>query len=104
LSQGGTLLATSAQHKGIGTIIRHHHEAYDGSGFPDGLSGEQIPLGSRIINLASFIDNVHSVDTGKESEYQINCKVAAGMGTLFDPALTLAASRAVKEMLENQDT
>ena len=100
--KGEELLATSAQHKGIGLLIRHHHEAFDGSGFPDGLSGEQIPLGSRIINLASFIDNVYSVDSGKETEYQINCQVAAGMGTLFDPALAHAASRAVKEMLENQ--
>jgi len=34
------------------TIIRHHHEQYDGSGYPDGLSGEAIPLASRIISIA----------------------------------------------------
>ena len=30
-------------------IIRHHHERWDGSGYPDGLAGEQIPLGARIV-------------------------------------------------------
>lgn len=36
----------------LATIVRHHHEAWDGSGYPDALSGEQIPLASRIIRLA----------------------------------------------------
>jgi len=38
--------------KSISTIVKHLNERWDGSGFPDGLSGEQIPLGSRIIALA----------------------------------------------------
>jgi len=37
-------------------IVRYHHEYYDGSGYPDGLSGEQIPLGARIIGLAEDYD------------------------------------------------
>ncbi|MBI5591379.1 MAG: response regulator [Deltaproteobacteria bacterium] len=37
----------------VGTIIFSHHENYDGSGFPDGLMGEQIPLGARIIHVAA---------------------------------------------------
>lgn len=36
--------------------IRHHHERYDGSGYPDGLAGEDIPLGARIIHLADALD------------------------------------------------
>lgn len=40
----------------IGFFVRHHHEAFDGSGYPDGLSGEQIPLCSRIISLADSYD------------------------------------------------
>jgi HD-GYP domain-containing protein (c-di-GMP phosphodiesterase class II) len=46
----------SAEAKKIGFIIRHHHEAFDGSGYPDGLSGEQIPLCSKIISLADSYD------------------------------------------------
>ena len=37
---------------GIERIVRHHHEAFDGQGYPDGLKGEQIPLGARIITVA----------------------------------------------------
>jgi HD-GYP domain-containing protein (c-di-GMP phosphodiesterase class II) len=33
-------------------MIRHHHEAFDGSGYPEGLKGEQIPLHARIISVA----------------------------------------------------
>ena len=37
-------------------IIRQHHEHYDGSGYPDGLSGEDVPVGSRIIAIADAYD------------------------------------------------
>ena len=37
-------------------IVRHHHEAFDGTGYPDGLKGEDIPLGSRILRLADSYD------------------------------------------------
>ena len=36
--------------------IRHHHENFDGSGYPDGLAGEHIPIGARIIMIADTID------------------------------------------------
>lgn len=37
-------------------IVRHHHEAFDGTGYPDGLKGEDIPLGSRLLRLADTYD------------------------------------------------
>ncbi len=40
----------------VATIVRHHHELVDGSGFPDGLAGEMIPLASRIIAVADAFD------------------------------------------------
>jgi response regulator RpfG family c-di-GMP phosphodiesterase len=40
------------------TLIRHHHETYDGNGFPDHLRGDEIPLGSRIICVANEFDNL----------------------------------------------
>lgn len=42
--------------RGAGLLIRHHHETFDGSGFPDGLKADQIPPGARIIAMADFID------------------------------------------------
>jgi len=41
-----------------GILIRHHHERYDGNGFPDGLAGQNIPLGARIISIADFVDRM----------------------------------------------
>lgn len=41
---------------GAVALIRHHHESYDGSGYPDGLSGDDIPLGARIIAVADSFD------------------------------------------------
>ncbi len=39
-------------------IVRHHHERYDGKGYPDGLAGEEIPLGARILRVADAYDAV----------------------------------------------
>ncbi len=38
--------------------IRHHHERFDGAGYPDGLKGEEIPLGARIIHVADALDSM----------------------------------------------
>jgi putative two-component system response regulator len=38
--------------------IRHHHERFDGAGYPDGLCGEEIPLGARIIHVADAVDSM----------------------------------------------
>ncbi|HLA18107.1 MAG TPA: HD domain-containing phosphohydrolase, partial [Dehalococcoidia bacterium] len=44
----------------MSSIIRHHHERFDGAGYPDGLAGEAIPLESRIISAADTFDAVTS--------------------------------------------
>lgn len=45
----------------VAQLIRHHHEAFDGSGYPDGLQGEQIPLPARILSLADSYDAMGSL-------------------------------------------
>ncbi len=42
----------------VAHIIRHHHEKYDGTGYPDQLSGDKIPIGSRIIHVADAFDKI----------------------------------------------
>jgi putative two-component system response regulator len=44
----------------IRPIMRHHHEKWDGSGYPDGLKGEAIPLGARIISVVDVFDALHT--------------------------------------------
>ena len=51
------MAATIAEFRGpVELAIRHHHENYDGTGYPDGLAGEKIPLAARIIMIADTLD------------------------------------------------
>ncbi len=54
---GQQAVAMIVSMRGAGRLIRHHHERFDGEGFPDRLAGEAIPLGARIIAVADFLDH-----------------------------------------------
>lgn len=71
---------------GILPLIRSHHEAFNGSGFPDGLRGEAIPLGARLIAIADFIEkSARSVEQNRAVYALMNARYHAG--TLLDPQL-----------------
>jgi len=73
--------------RSVGTLIRHHHENHDGSGFPDGLSGAEIPLGARIIALADGFDREISGNPA-DNAFETACEsLAQKLGTRFDPEL-----------------
>jgi len=55
---GERVLSNFSYLKEILPMVRHHHEAFDGSGYPDGIEGEKIPLGARIIGLFNHFDNL----------------------------------------------
>src|SRR6185503_15718088 len=57
---GASLVATMSGLKDVVPAIRHHHENWDGSGYPDGLSGTSIPFAARIITFADTIDAMTS--------------------------------------------
>jgi response regulator RpfG family c-di-GMP phosphodiesterase len=98
---GQTALEQFGELREIGIFIRHHHEAHDGSGFPDGLAGEKIPLGARIIALADWIETTFSRDYRHDARYQLSKLLAQEMGRLFDPALTTAANVAIMQVLRD---
>ncbi|WNM63339.1 HD domain-containing phosphohydrolase [Candidatus Nitrospira neomarina] len=54
---GGKMMKGLPFHPCVEQIIRHHHEKYDGSGYPEGLIGEHIPLSARIVGLANIFDH-----------------------------------------------
>ena len=59
-SIGADILAVIGFPFAVAPIVRHHHENWDGSGYPDGLNGEQIPIGSRIIAVVDCFDALTS--------------------------------------------
>src|SRR5580765_3715298 len=72
-----------------GQVVLHHHEAYDGSGYPSGLVGANIPLGARIFAVADTYDAMTS-----DRPYRAALGVPAALaelqrcrGTQFDPAV-----------------
>jgi HD-GYP domain-containing protein (c-di-GMP phosphodiesterase class II) len=67
--------------------IRHHHERWDGRGYPDGLSGEAIPLFARVIAVAEAYDAMTGLTSGKEalSEEQAADELQRESGGQFDP-------------------
>ncbi len=70
-------------------IIRHHHERFDGSGYPDGLKGEGIPLLARILTVADVYDAMASnrVYRKKMEEEMVLATIYNGAGTQFDPVV-----------------
>ena len=56
----GALMAAVLGDPELTSMVRHHHERLDGTGYPDGLSGEEIPLGARIIAVADTFDAITS--------------------------------------------
>lgn len=77
--------------KAIIKDIRHHHERYDGSGYPDGLSGGDIPLGARILSIADSYDAMTSRRSYHEPlkpEVAVN-ELKRCAGTQFDPELVV---------------
>ena len=73
-------------------VAHYHHERWDGSGYPDGLSGEQIPLEARIMAIADVYDALVSKRVYKEAfDFEkANKIIMEGMGCQFDPSLETA--------------
>jgi len=70
-------------------LIRHHHERYDGAGYPDGRKGENIPLGSRILAVADSFDAMNSKRSYRPplSKEKIIKELETAKGTQFDPKI-----------------
>jgi HD-GYP domain-containing protein (c-di-GMP phosphodiesterase class II) len=89
------LAATVTQLKDVVPLIRHHHENWDGSGYPDGLKGEGIPLGSRIIMFADTIDAMTTDRPYRAAldSTSVRKELLRYRGTQFDPLICDALLR-----------
>lgn len=91
-----------------GEIALSHHERYDGSGYPNGLKGDEIPLSARIVAIADVFDALTSTRPYKkawafEQAYQYICDES---GKHFDPELVNAMikARAVFEKIYSENS
>lgn len=83
------LVSTVSHLKDIVAPVRHHHENWDGSGYPDGLAGEEIPLGSRIVLFADTIDAMTTDRPYRKAlgEAQVRAELLKYRGKQFDPQI-----------------
>jgi HD-GYP domain-containing protein (c-di-GMP phosphodiesterase class II) len=96
---GGDILANIVMLEHEALLVRYHHEYWDGTGYPDGLSGEEIPLSSRIIRVADSIDAMlmdRAARKGLSVEKMLDELVRCA-GTQFDPRIVPIAVRWCRE-------
>lgn len=84
---GANLVATMTRLRDLVPSVRHHHENWDGTGYPDRIAGEMIPLAARIIRFADTIDAMTTDRPYRRplTEAQVRAEVIRCRGTQFDP-------------------
>lgn len=78
--------------RGAARIVRAHHERYDGQGYPDGLSGQEIPIGARILAVANDYDGLQigSLSVRRYAADDAKKLIAEGGGKRYDPEVIAA--------------
>ncbi|MGB9514169.1 MAG: diguanylate cyclase, partial [Candidatus Acidiferrum sp.] len=97
---GGKLLEPLEPLSRIRQMVLHHHEFFDGSGYPEALAGQNIPLGARIITIADSYDTItsdRSYKKGRTAEEAL-AEVERCANTQFDPELVAAFVRAMRQL------
>jgi putative two-component system response regulator len=86
---GAKIVSTHEAMTGIAQIVRHHHERFDGHGYPDRLAGDAVPLGARIISIADALsamtsDRPYRKAIALEPAWE---EIVRNSGSQFDPAV-----------------
>jgi putative nucleotidyltransferase with HDIG domain len=86
---GWRILSSTKEFSELARFVLHHHEKFDGSGYPNGLKGEEIPIEARIITIADAYDAItseRSYRKGVTKEKAIE-EILSCSGTHFDPKI-----------------
>lgn len=89
----GANMMRELPNRAVAEIVLHHHERFDGTGYPDGLAGRKIPLGARIVGVAEVFDSL--VSGGLSSARPLSAteaveRIVAESGKAFDPRVVQA--------------
>ena len=83
-------------------VVRHHHERWDGTGYPDHLDGERIPLSARVFSVADTFDALTTLRPYRQPSSIAEAKaiIAEESGTQFDPAVVEAFMTVDEQVLD----
>lgn len=86
---GSEILEAEGLLREIARLVRHHHERYDGKGYPDGLEGKNIPLGSRVLALVDAYDAMRSNRPYRKAMpfARVIEEIRSNLGVQFDPEI-----------------
>ena len=99
---GARILRKSPAFAEIAEIVLHHHERFDGIGYPDGISGYNIPLGSRLIAVCDSIDAMMTTRSYRKAFSEQDCyeEIKRCSGTRYDPDVVDAVMTHWKELMK----
>jgi HD-GYP domain-containing protein (c-di-GMP phosphodiesterase class II) len=94
---GATLIGELPGLEAVARIVRHHHECYNGNGYPDGLSGRDIPLSSRILSVADAYAAMTEDRPYRRARprFEVDREFLDGSGSQFDPYVVAALREVV---------
>ena len=99
---GAKILMQSNYTHELVQIVLHHHERYNGRGYPEGLKGEEIPIGARIIAIADSIDAMTSKRVYRDAMSLDYCRkeIEKNLGVMYDPAIGKVALEHWNEIVD----
>lgn len=90
---GARILMQSNYTQELVQVVLHHHERFDGKGYPEGIAGDDIPIGARIIAIADSIDAMTSKRCYRDALSLEYCRseIEKNIGVMYDPAIARVA-------------
>jgi HD-GYP domain-containing protein (c-di-GMP phosphodiesterase class II) len=97
---GADILSAVVSGGALALIVRHHHENWDGTGYPDGLRGEAIPIGARVLAIVDCYDALTSDRPYRRalSHGRAVAMIHERRGTMYDPEIVTAFLRIVERV------
>lgn len=103
-AQGAMALMEIEQLKGVAQIIRHHHECFDGTGYPDHLKGAAIPLGARVLAVVNEFDSLQlgTLVNKRLTAVEARAFLMDNKGKRYDPDVLEHFDQAMRQALKKE--